>query len=256
MKKYFITLSCILSFLFLVSCGDANNSNYSASLSNELQVFLDGQNVQEKPSYGLQAFSPPNGSVMYQFNEPGTMKFSKRIRFPGQHILFIDVEARGDNNSEVQITSDTLDIDNTVITASPDSDPSKQEFWKLINLTKGNYDFTAESLNDEECRVSAHVGQVQKLDELSGTLQGEGSATYLYTLSTDTTLHFTVQNVRPADSDIYYGSIVTFYTTSDPEWSHTIYMGEDDKEIKDSIDFPAGDVILSFTTEKWFITFE
>lgn len=257
-----VLASCLAVFVF---CGLTWRPHSDQRLNSEIEKYhkiheaaeaawaakveslrFDSYAEEEGSFYGKCTFITSEGVPGHRFNEKEQVEFSQNIYYDGQYFLTFDI--CGEEKAQVRVSSDTLDMQDVIMTATSEQHSA---YWKVLNLTKGKYDFTAESLGDTECDMTANIGLVQKLKELPSTLQGQNTVTYLCTLSEDRTVNYTFRR-----EGISNGPLVVFYSVNNSEWIETIDITGGEREVKGSIDIPAGDILISFYDNSWSIEFE
>lgn len=200
--------------------------------------------------YAQNAFLSSEGLLLHHLKERNQVEFNKTIYSEGLYCTFIHVA--GTEQAQVQLSSDTMEIQNEIVTSTLDEHSC---FWKLMDMSEGEYSFTASSLSDELSYIYANIVLVQKLEELPSTLESNVTSTYLCTIPEEITVNYTFHREGTGT----YGPIATFYHVEDPDWMGVIDIEEKNKlskEIKGSITLPAGDVILRFHTSDWSMEFE
>lgn len=231
----------------------SNKESTMDDVLSDIQKALQDELATDVPSeydFAPSAFLSSEGWPVHQFDGPETVDFHKKISFDGKYCIFFT--AWGGDDVQIQVDSDSMELKNETIYVPVDSD-AESDFWKLLDLTKGEYAFTAENLGEGESNIMAVIGLVQELEEPLGTIQGNWPATYLCSFSDDIRLNYKFSLDRSFSNSIEYGPVVAFYSADDCEWIRTIEMKREDMEVNGSIDLPAGNVIIRFLVGSWNI---
>lgn len=242
--------------LLLTACGRQSSPQTDSShlqeentarLQEELSRVLASQETSDY-DFSPKGFTTSAGAPFHQFSGRETVAFKSRVSFEGQYLLLFT--ATGDENAQIQISSDTLGFEDQLVPITADGDYG---FLTTAELVPGEYTFTAETQGDEGCDLMAFICPLQKLETLPDTLSGDLPAAYLCTFSENTDINYTFYDER--DFQKTYGPMAEFYKAGDAAWHETVYMENKTREAAGSVNFPAGDFILYFHTSNWHITF-
>lgn len=256
-KRKCAVLLCLSLALFVSACTGKGASGQDsidsmeekeAKLREALQEVLDGQTAADDADLAPSAFMTAEGEPGYQFKGQETMEFTNRLSYDGRY--FLSFAVWGDDGAQVEINSDALGIKKETVGVTSDG----KGVWKLLELSAGEYTFTARSLSGGNCSVLAMIGLVEELPELSDTLTVENGfpCTYLCKVPEDISLDYTF--LRDGREDTY-GPMAVFYNAKSHEEIGTISLEAGTSEVKGSIDIPAGDILIRVNTSDWSIAF-